>query len=165
MGKSATKTVVCVDAHGNQYEVSTDKLRWRPGAYAIVIKDDKLLLSPQFNGYDLPGGGLDLGEMPEAAAIREVEEETGIVVENARFVGVQSNFFKFDASSKGNYLHSISLYFVCDFVGGELTDAGFDEYEKVHSRFPEWVPLSELDSLKVGSSIDWRPFVKQALEK
>jgi ADP-ribose pyrophosphatase YjhB (NUDIX family) len=157
-----TKTVTCVDIDGKPHEISTEELRWRPSAYGIVIKDNELLVSPQFNGYDLPGGGLDLGELPEDAVAREVKEETGIIVTHPRLVTARSNFFKFPDSEKGDYVQSILLYYICDFAGGELSDTGFDEYERIHSRFPEWLPLDRLDSISLGSSHDWRPYVKQA---
>ena len=37
----------------------------------------------------LPGGGLARGENAEDAAVREVAEETGCRIENARFIGVE----------------------------------------------------------------------------
>jgi len=50
-----------------------------------VVKDDRILLVRRsiddFLGgyYELPGGGVDDGETIEEAAIREVEEETGLI--------------------------------------------------------------------------------------
>jgi len=43
-------------------------------------------LSPRPGGIDLPGGGVDAHESPEAAAIREVFEETGIVIDTAKII-------------------------------------------------------------------------------
>ena len=158
------KTVICKDMDGNDHKVSADKLEWRPSAYAIIIKDGALLLSPQTNGYDLPGGGIDLGESPEQAVIREVKEETGLEVTNPRLVACESNFFKRTYKTT-HYIQSILLYYVCDFKGGELSDEGFTEDEKITSRFPEWVKLEDneikLDDKQMGSSFDWRGLVKE----
>ena len=51
----------------------------RPSARAIVFKNDKVLLvySKKYNYYKFPGGGIENGEKPEDALIREVREETG----------------------------------------------------------------------------------------
>ena len=55
------KTVIARDINGNTYDVPLNELSWRPSAYAIVIQEGNVLLSKQFNGYDLPGGGIDFG--------------------------------------------------------------------------------------------------------
>ncbi|MEV6819191.1 NUDIX domain-containing protein [Nocardiopsis dassonvillei] len=59
-------------------------IRSAPGAGAVVMDDhDQVLLEwrhrfiPDTWGYEIPIGGINPGETPEAAAAREVEEETG----------------------------------------------------------------------------------------
>ena len=57
------------------------------------ISDRKVLLVkrayPPFAGtYAIPGGHLEEGESPHEAAVRELQEETGIVVEGVDFVGL-----------------------------------------------------------------------------
>ncbi|HEX7368567.1 MAG TPA: NUDIX domain-containing protein [Candidatus Saccharimonadales bacterium] len=155
------RTVTAPDINGTLHEIELNSLRWRPSMYGIVIQDDTLLVSPQFRGYDLPGGGLEIGEMLEDGVTREVWEETGLRVANPRIVGVTSNFFVLPGSTKGVNVQSILLYYACDLVGGELSDANFDPYERENSRFPEWLPLSQLDSIDVASSYDWREIVKK----
>ena len=54
--------------------------RHRPGAYAILPRDGKILLTWQEEPHaelQFPGGGIDAGEQPVAALHREVREETG----------------------------------------------------------------------------------------
>lgn len=161
------KTVTCVDVYGKRHEVAVASLKWRPSAYAIVIKDGKLLVSPQFNGYDLPGGGIDLGELPEAATIRETKEETGIDVESPVLAGAVSSFFKPFKPEPGEVeaVQSIMLYYVCTFKGGEFSTDGFDEYEKQYARMPEWLPIEKLDSIQVANSVDWRQFVRKVVDE
>jgi 8-oxo-dGTP diphosphatase len=58
--------------------------RQRVAAYAVILRDGDLLLSrlsPTVTAeelWTLPGGGLDHGEDPRDAVVREVEEETGL---------------------------------------------------------------------------------------
>lgn len=53
--------------------------------------DGKVLLVKNNNGkWSLPGGGLERGELVDAAAAREVEEETGFDIEIKRQVGIFS---------------------------------------------------------------------------
>lgn len=155
------KTVTCVDIEGKKYEVPVSELSWRPSAYGIVIKDGKILLSKQFgNGYDLPGGGLDLGERPEHAAVREVKEETGIVVDNPKLITAETSFFKM-AHHDGQSHQSLLFYYTCDYVGGEFSIDGFDEEEKKYADMPEWIDLKDLPNINVKSSVDWRTIVQK----
>ncbi len=74
------KIITCIDKDKNTYEVPLSEFVWRPSTYAIIIEDDKILLVPVWDGYDLPGGGIELGETVEEGCTREVKEETGMDV-------------------------------------------------------------------------------------
>ena len=52
--------------------------RMAPAAGGIVVKDGKFVSIVRKGIPDLPKGHIEQGETPEAAALREVEEETGI---------------------------------------------------------------------------------------
>lgn len=60
--------------------------------------------------WSLPGGGVDHGETPVEAVVREVKEETGLDARVRRLVGV-------DTMSDGNLV----FWFECEVTGGELT--------------------------------------------
>jgi len=57
-------------------------MRTRSGI--VLVEDGKVALIERYrNGthyYVFPGGGVDEGETPEGAAVREMEEETGLRV-------------------------------------------------------------------------------------
>lgn len=52
--------------------------RMAPAAGGIVVKDGKIVSIVRHGIPDLPKGHIEKGEMPEQAALREVEEETEI---------------------------------------------------------------------------------------
>ncbi|EDM72490.1 NUDIX hydrolase [Roseobacter sp. AzwK-3b] len=69
--------------------------RPRPGVYAILPSDAGLLLTFQEAPepeLQLPGGGIDPGESPLQALHREVREETGWKIADARRLGVYRRF-------------------------------------------------------------------------
>lgn len=72
------KKIICHDINGGLNEVGEDQLRFRPSAYGILIDGDKILLTRQYDGYEFPGGGIELGETIQDAVKREFFEETGL---------------------------------------------------------------------------------------
>ena len=101
--------------------------RVRVAAYAVVRDDDDRVLlchiSPSVGVGDvwtLPGGGLDCGEPPARAVLRELEEETGFVGEIERLVEVDDRLFT--SADGGDRMHAIRIVYEVRIVGGELRD-------------------------------------------
>ncbi|WP_456274423.1 NUDIX hydrolase [Bacillus sp. AK031] len=66
----------------------------------IIIKDNHVLMVKQYVDrgdivWNFPGGGIEEGETPEDAVIREVQEETGYKIEMIELLKVSSGKFSF----------------------------------------------------------------------
>lgn len=154
-------TIVCKDIKGKQHKVAVKELSFRPSVYAVIIRENKILLSKQWDGYDFPGGGVDLGETINNALIREVKEETGLKIKVGKIVACENSFFVLPFG--GGAVHSILMYYLCEVVGGSISTDYFDEHEKKYADKPEWIDISEIGEIKFYNSVDSTEVVNKAV--
>ena len=87
--------------------------------------DNKFLLVKSRRGWEFPGGYIDEMEAIENAAIREVKEESGIVIEIDHFLGVEQDILR----------QTIVFLFKGKSIDGKLStssetkDVGYFSYE------------------------------------
>lgn len=154
------KTIICKDIYNKEYEVPVEELTIRVAVYALIIKDNKILLTHQWDGYSLAGGGIKKGETAEEAIIREVYEETGLRIIPDKVVYQSTSFFKrtfkdFSANQ------SIQLYFACNKFSGTLNNNQITKSEVNYTYdIPEWVKLDKLDNITFRHSVDLQILLK-----
>ena len=130
-------------------------------AVRAVIRRDALLLmvhSTVAGDYKFPGGGLELGESPDEALIREVSEECGRTVTrvgDAILVAVEHR----RAREPGAFFRMESTYHECD-VADEVHALRLDAYEHELAFEPVWVSIDEAIDvnrriLATGSAQTW----------
>ena len=121
------------------------KRRQRVAAYAVIIRDGHLLLSrfaPRLTPtelWTLPGGGIEHGEDPRDAVVREVHEETGLDVR------------------VGESAHVFSLHLPDTRRDGRPVDA-----HSIRLVYEGWVPVDSPEPRVIevdGSTVDaaWHP--------
>ncbi len=118
--------------------MSLDENLYRKGVVAIIRRNDGKVLfarirDPHKPGWQLPQGGIEPGETPEAAVIREVQEETG--VSGLRIVARANDWIEYQwpKSLQGALIGQMHIYFVLESANSEAispqpTD-DFDAYE------------------------------------
>jgi 8-oxo-dGTP pyrophosphatase MutT (NUDIX family) len=93
---------------------------WMSGVTAVVLDEDgRLLLGRRSDTgrWALITGIIDPGEQPADAAVRECEEETGVMVVPERLTGVSVS--EPIVHANGDRAQYLELTFLCRAVGGE----------------------------------------------
>ncbi|HMC75745.1 MAG TPA: NUDIX hydrolase [Vicinamibacterales bacterium] len=93
------------------------------GVGAVVLVDGRVVLvkrthEPLKGAWNLPGGGVELGETLEEACAREVLEETGLVVDVGPVIEVFDRIMH-DQAGMVQY-HFVLVDYVCRPTGGTL---------------------------------------------
>jgi len=89
--------------------------RQRVAAYAVIVRDDQVLLSrlapylAPAEAWTLPGGGIDFGEHPRDAVVREVYEETGLHAEVGEHAWIDSALIT--GASDGGERHAVRIVY------------------------------------------------------
>ncbi|MET9877254.1 NUDIX hydrolase [Actinacidiphila glaucinigra] len=112
----------------------------QPGiSAAIVVQEGRVLMVRRRMregelSWQFPAGGIEAGESPEEAAVRETLEETGLTVSAIKLLGERVH-------PKTKRLMS---YTACDVVSGTAHVADEEELAELawvaHAEIPEYVP-------------------------
>ncbi len=101
-----------------------------PGTLAVIEDERGRILMTQradFNCWDFPSGFADLGETTTANIVREVEEETGLIVEPYAIIGLYSEPRWHDQEyPNGDKVQGVGPAFACRVTGGALIPEGKD---------------------------------------
>jgi 8-oxo-dGTP diphosphatase len=117
------------------------------GVGAVVIDGTKVLLvrrghEPLKGEWSLPGGALEVGETLQQGVVREVLEETGLVVVPVGIVEVLDRITQEEETGRVRY-HYVLIDFVCRVTGGALL--GGSDADEVR-----WVSGEELGQYRLA---------------
>lgn len=120
----------------------------KPGISAAIIVDGGKVLMVRRRisegelMWQFPAGGIETGETPEQAAVRETLEETGLEVKAVKLIGQRVH------PKTGREMS----YTACEPVAGEARVADDDELDAVawvaHSEIQEYVPYGLFDAVQ-----------------
>ena len=112
---------------------------------AIIMNEkDEILVArrakePAKGTLDLPGGFADSMETAEEGVAREVAEETGLQVTEARYLFSLPNRYVYSGFEE----HTLDLFFLCTTEGG--TPKAADDVEEL-----QWIAIEELNPAEFG---------------
>ena len=137
--------------------------RQRVAAYAVVLRGGELLLSrlapylSETPRWTLPGGGIDFGEHPRDAVVREVHEETGLDVTVSTEAWIDSA--RRHATISDTDMHSVRIVY----EGWVAPDAPEPRVVEVDGSTVDaaWHPLADVLSGRLATV----PMVRWALDQ
>lgn len=141
--------------------------RQRVAAYAVIVRGGEILLAriaPSIaptEQWTLPGGGIDFGEHPDDAVVREVYEETGLGAEVGEPIWIGSAHRTLDTGAEGergaSEMHSVRIVYDA-WVAADAPQPRVVEVDgsTVDAR---WHPVADVAS----GSVPTVPMVRQAL--
>lgn len=110
---------------------------------AIVIRDDEVLLvkrdNPPGKGlWSIPGGCVELGETLQAAAEREIREETGVIIR------AKEPIYTFDVIERDDEGHIRFHYVIVDLLADYVSGTPTPRSDVCEA---QWVTARELEEL------------------
>ncbi|AEB31198.1 NUDIX hydrolase (plasmid) [Carnobacterium sp. 17-4] len=117
------------------------------GIYGILYRQGKLLVIKKTGGpyiyrFDLPGGSQEFGERLEDTLIREIKEETNLIVTDFHQLGVVNFIYPWSYKNTTMTNHIATFYEIDSFVGRNLEQV--DQFSGQDSAGSVWLPLNEL---------------------
>lgn len=145
-----------------------DALPYRPNVGVMLVNaDGHVFVGQRLDhagaAWQMPQGGIDKGEDPEAAALRELQEETGVAPELVEIEKVTPNWVTYELPPelvgkvfKGKYRGQKQLWYRMRFLGSDdQINIATDEPEFLEWR---WLPIDDL----VDNIV---PFKREVYEK
>uniref|UniRef100_A0A7V4XRQ4 NUDIX domain-containing protein n=1 Tax=Acidobacterium capsulatum TaxID=33075 RepID=A0A7V4XRQ4_9BACT len=129
------------------------------GVGAVIIDHGRVLLiqrgqEPLKGEWSLPGGALELGETLMEGIMREVREETGLLVEPITVVEVFDRIVR-DEQGRVRY-HYVLVDFLCRVTGGALACAS-DAADARWATLDELAPVPEFTARVIRKAWDLQP--------
>jgi 8-oxo-dGTP pyrophosphatase MutT (NUDIX family) len=132
-----------------------------PAAGVVIEKDGRFLLvfNKDFQGWVFPGGYAEVGQSFEETAVREAEEEAGIVAKKSdlELIGtISGNGFKTEYPN-GDRTQPFSVLFCCS-----VFEESEDELDTAEIEERKWFTEGEVDCLAMSpvDSAVWEVFKK-----
>ena len=131
----------------------------RVAAYGVIVQEGRILLAHWNEGgrraWTLPGGGIDPGEDPVDAVVREIAEETGYVAIAGELLGVDSHVVPAEQRfvPDAGPLHALRIIYRASVVGGTLTNERDGSTDEAAWFALDSIPTRRVELVNIGMEL------------
>ena len=130
---------------------------YRSGVGVVLINQNKKIfvgkrIDNQSDSWQMPQGGIDVGEDEDVAMFRELQEETGISSQFVKIIKKSDNYFYYDLPYKlqkkfwgGKYLGQRQRWYLLEFLG----DNSNINIASQEPEFSEWKWVEKVDLINL----------------
>ena len=130
---------------------------YRSGVGVVLINQNKKIfvgkrIDNQSDSWQMPQGGIDVGEDEDVAMFRELQEETGISSQFVKIIKKSDNYFYYDLPYKlqkkfwgGKYLGQRQRWYLLEFLGDDLNI----NITTQEPEFSEWKWVGKVDLINL----------------
>lgn len=130
---------------------------YRSGVGILLVNQNKKIfvgkrIDNQSDSWQMPQGGIDVGEDEDVAMFRELQEETGISSQFVKIIKKSDNYFYYDLPYKlqkkfwgGKYLGQRQRWYLLEFLGDD-SNINITTQEP---EFSEWKWVEKVDLINL----------------
>lgn len=132
----------------------------------IINSNNEITLGYSHKTYQFPGGHLEEGETLEECLLREIKEETGIEIKDAKLTPFEKiTYYNKNYHNSGKNRENVIYYYIIKTDAKfDMSNANLDEWEKSGNFTVKTMPIKNVEQVLIDSIPD-NPINKVIVEE